>query len=155
MTFAGEPFMHPHNISVDIIRIDNPSGMNASAPRREGVLVMCDSVKLIIVSSSAWEYYWDDKDDNRAKKYSHLDFEIMDMKDSNSFTGLLPEVWGLKPPTNKNAIHNDQAFNDSHAMDARMKALANRPTPRSTGNDETSALVCSGGQCSRAAERIV
>lgn len=94
---AGHPYEHPKNIIFDLVRIQHTEGMDASKPRREGVIITCESVKIMIVSTSAWEYYWEDSNDTRALKHSHLDFELLDMQNPSSFTGLLPEIWGLAP----------------------------------------------------------
>lgn len=101
-SFAVSPtFDHPHNISLSLLRIQNPSSMDKAAPRREGVLITCDELKLFVVSTSAFEYYWTDADSERALQYSHLDFELLDLKHPYSFSGLLPEVWGLVPMLNQ------------------------------------------------------
>ena len=60
LMFAGHPYTHPENIAFEMFRVQHVTGMDPAAPRREGVLVTSGSVKMAIMSSSAFEYYWDD-----------------------------------------------------------------------------------------------
>lgn len=174
-------FDHPHNITFHLFRGEHPPGIHQSAPRREGVLIQCDSVKLMIVSASALEYYWDDNDDQRARQFSHLDFELWDMKDVSSFGGLLPEVWGLKPKANQDDHGQSQAENRPHPQILESEVLANMQAPEQSSpqnlnkderrreltreiltnmlypkstDDNTAAVVCSGLQCSRPSESL-
>lgn len=91
-------FVHPQDIVIQPFRIKNPAiGLDSATPFIEGVYIACKSMKLAVTSSSALEFYWDDKDDHRALKYAHLDIQFLDMQNASSWTGLLPEVWGLVP----------------------------------------------------------
>merc|ERR1711964_276406 len=96
--FSNQHFAHPHNVSFHIFRLKAPEHtMDQSAPSREGVLITSASLKILVASTPAFEYYWEDRNDDRALQYAHLDFDLLDMQELSSFTGLLPEVWGLVP----------------------------------------------------------
>ena len=64
------------------------------APPREAVVVYGQFVHLIITSSSAFEYYMNGL---LATQHAHLHIDFLYMKNESSFSGLLPEVWGLRP----------------------------------------------------------
>eukprot|EP00930_Biecheleria_cincta_P039799 TRINITY_DN27323_c0_g1_i1.p1 TRINITY_DN27323_c0_g1~~TRINITY_DN27323_c0_g1_i1.p1 ORF type:complete len:559 (-),score=60.77 TRINITY_DN27323_c0_g1_i1:42-1718(-) len=64
-------------------------------PCREGVMLVGQTAKLLIASSSAREFYGEVPD---AYSHVHLDFDVFDATDGmESFEGPLPEMWGLKP----------------------------------------------------------
>jgi len=70
-------------------------------PRREGVVVIGSSAKIHIVSSSAREYYGEGSP--LSTLYAHLDFQVFDMQGEESFGGILPELWGVKPLSSETA----------------------------------------------------
>jgi len=167
---SGYEYAHPHNIVFDLFRVDNPHpvtyNFDASKPHREGVMIMSDSVKIMIVSTSALEYYYLDADDQRAMKYAHLDIEIIDMVNESSFTGMLPEVWGIAAKTNKTEkmqISTDETANSAdpasntsqlHRQTLKRHILEHLLEPRDTAvKDNTAASVCSGLQCSQSSAR--
>merc|ERR1712032_408145 len=80
--------------------------------RREVVLVACDSAHIMITSSPASEYFGDHA--YLAVKYAHLDIVILQMRDRASLKGLLPELWGFRPLSN------------------RTKAMMEKPTEEAT-----------------------
>lgn len=61
--------------------------------RREAVVVISPSVKILITSSSAWEWYGKTAE---AIRFAHLDMEVFDMHNESSFGGILPELWGIR-----------------------------------------------------------
>ena len=71
-----------------------PGLKGLGAPPREAVVVYGQFVHLIITSSSAFEYYMNGP---LAAQHAHLDIDFLYMKNESSFSGLLPEVWGLRP----------------------------------------------------------
>ena len=73
---------------------------SSNAPPREAVMVVGRWVSLLITSSSAFEYYMNGP---LAAQHAHLDLDFVDMKNESSFTGLLPEVWGLQPMSDDTA----------------------------------------------------
>lgn len=64
-------------------------------PRREGLLLVTQQTRMLIMSSSASE--WHGHSSTLGFKHAHLDFELFDMQDAASWGGLLPELWGVKP----------------------------------------------------------
>ena len=54
--------------------------VNANAPRREAVFITSESLKMVVVSASAMEYYYTDSNDARMLEYAHLDMEFVHMK---------------------------------------------------------------------------
>jgi len=174
-TFAGQGMIHAEGAKLDIFRVNNLEHMNQSAPRREGVIIQTESVTLMILSASALEYYYDDADDKRALQYSHLDFDVRDIQDISSVSGLLPEIWGIVPTSKQTLAHKSldgemsssvgeqpplplrrpilrygtpQHHADNQAL--QMKMLAEMLSPSvSVTDDRTAAVVCSGLQCDR------
>jgi len=93
-----EFFLHWTGIHVAFARIRSASGRPVQLdepPRREAVMVTSNYAKIMIVSSSATEYYTEDP--LLSLQYSHLDLMIMDMSEPSKFRGLLPELWGIAP----------------------------------------------------------
>merc|ERR1712187_1024396 len=66
---------------------------------REVVMVACASVHLLIAASPAIEYFG--AHSYLAVKYAHLDLVILEMRDRASLRGLLPELWGFRPLSNR------------------------------------------------------
>lgn len=64
-------------------------------PRREGLLLVTQKTRMLIMSSSASE--WHGYSSTLGFKHAHLDLELFDMQDAASWGGLLPELWGVKP----------------------------------------------------------
>jgi len=101
--------------------------------RREVVQLRCKSAHLLIISSPATEYFGDHS--YLAAKYAHLDVVILDMGDTESLKGILPELWGfrpmsnvtkamLTPPWSKNATLN----NNSNSTGASRPDVVNEST---------------------------
>jgi len=113
-------FYHLPSINIGFGRVRQPGhGQELGpAPRREAVVVVSDFVKLVVMSSSAIEYYGDDP--YLALKYSHLDLQVLDMKDNGEFRGILPELWGLAPVSNRTRAltksHSSEGFMNSFGM---------------------------------------
>ena len=59
-----------------------------------GPLLSGDFLSVMIFSSSAQEFY---RNGPLAAQHAHLDLELIHMRNASSFTGLLPEAWGLQP----------------------------------------------------------
>jgi len=93
--FPGAPCVYPGNVTIDLLRLLDHSAASESTLQREGVLISSKSIVLCISSASALEYYWGDENKYRSLKYAHLDLEVLYAKDVTSWTGLLPEVWGV------------------------------------------------------------
>jgi len=66
---------------------------------RECVDIAGRSMHLYICSSPASEYYGNLH--HLALKYAHLDIMFMDIVDVKALTGLLPELWGVQPMTER------------------------------------------------------
>jgi hypothetical protein len=66
---------------------------------REAVMLKTPSVRLLIVSSPASEYYSSRPD--LVLDYAHLDIVILDMRDRSSLRGILPELWGVTRLSNE------------------------------------------------------
>jgi len=92
-------FNHWSGISLGFGRVRHFGQTNAGvAPRREAVYVMSSSLKILILSSGAREYFIDRGDSKHlAMEYSHLDLEIMEIRDNDELRGILPELWGILP----------------------------------------------------------
>lgn len=67
--------------------------------RREVVQLRCKSAHILIISSPATEYFGDHS--YLAAKYAHLDVVILEMTDTESLRGVLPELWGFRPVSNR------------------------------------------------------
>mmetsp|Transcript_105195 Transcript_105195/g.307512 ORF Transcript_105195/g.307512 Transcript_105195/m.307512 type:complete len:816 (-) Transcript_105195:21-2468(-) len=89
---ANEYYIHWHGLRVAFGRA---RGALTDAPRRELAMVVSQFASVYIASSSANEYY---EHPYLAYKYAHLDFIVGQMRNASTFTGLLPELWGLAPP---------------------------------------------------------
>jgi len=127
------PFYHPHqDVGIDLVKLRDYHETQPSAPRREGLLITGASLKMFISSSSAKEYYFNDIDDHRALKYAHLDIEFLDTKKTSSWTGLLPEIWGIKPRSDA----SNQALIEAKAS---TSAQAAPPTQASTSAQAASS----------------
>jgi hypothetical protein len=93
---ADAQFTHSSGISLGFGRVRHFGQIKAGdAPRREGVYVVSNSLKVLIISSAAREYFTESK--HLGMEYSHLDLEIMQVADPLSLGGILPELWGLQP----------------------------------------------------------
>jgi len=92
-------FNHWSGISLGFGRVRHFGVSKAGgAPRREAVYVMSGSLKILILSSGAREYFIERGDSfHLANEYSHLDLEIMEIHDHDQLRGILPELWGLQP----------------------------------------------------------
>lgn len=73
--------------------------MTINGARREVVQIRCKSADLLVISSPAREYYGDLA--HLAVKYAHLDIIVLEMKNRADVRGVLPELWGVKPLSNK------------------------------------------------------
>eukprot|EP00929_Paragymnodinium_shiwhaense_P115127 TRINITY_DN83782_c0_g1_i1.p1 TRINITY_DN83782_c0_g1~~TRINITY_DN83782_c0_g1_i1.p1 ORF type:complete len:437 (+),score=86.27 TRINITY_DN83782_c0_g1_i1:115-1425(+) len=96
-------FQHWRNIQISFSRIREHGshkfgGELPDAPRREGALITTGSMKLLILSTSAKEWH---EDHYLAMKYSHLDLFVLEMREPETCTGVLPELWGVQPLTNE------------------------------------------------------
>lgn len=78
---------------------------------REAVMVTSGWMKILILSTSAVEYYGYDSE--LAITNAHLDFMVLEMRDAGSFGGILPELWGLRPLTDKVRAMIDDEGNPS------------------------------------------
>jgi len=173
--FSKQHYAHPHNVSFDIFRVKPPQvdRANESGPTREGILITSDSLKVVVMSTPAFEYYWEDDNAEREIRYAHLDFDLFDMKGLSSFNGLLPEVWGIKPAANQPKLSTTPSKDSSSSTSQSLKSqiLANMLVPDKSAahgtssrgltkqiledmlfpgnsNERTSAGVCGKGQCS-------
>lgn len=72
-----------------------PCKYEQHVPCREGLLIFSKFATLFIASSSASEYYGEHTVE--ALRHSHLDFDVFDMKEIDTFKGVLPELWGFLP----------------------------------------------------------
>lgn len=147
LMFQGQPFMHPKNITFDLFRIQNPSAISFPTPRREGLVITCDSVKLVITSTSALEYYWEDPNDFHAVKFAHLDMDVIDMKDPSTFRGLLPEVWGLIPAATGTKSSTDFVVKASGDQRSEQDANLRKLILSNLLSDHGEAKACGGSQC--------
>jgi hypothetical protein len=66
-------------------------------PRREGILVTGQFAKVLVISSSAREFYGET---HQSHKFAHLDLEFLDMRGQSSFFGVLAELWRIRPMSN-------------------------------------------------------
>lgn len=91
-------FNHWSGVSLGFGRVRHFGVTQAGgAPRREAVYVMSGSLKILILSSGAREYFIERGDSlHLANEYSHLDLEIMEIHDDSQLRGILPELWGLQ-----------------------------------------------------------
>merc|ERR1712032_1783453 len=111
-------YQHRMGLHVGMMKMDQMKRDRAVAQktiggaRREVVLVACDSAHIMITSSPASEYFGDHA--YLAVKYAHLDIVILQMRDRASLKGLLPELWGFRPLSN------------------RTKAMMEKPTEEAT-----------------------
>lgn len=151
-TFKQQFYEHPEGITFMLVRLEHGSGMDREAPRREGVLITSNSVKILILSTSALEFYWDDADEHRALKYAHLDFEVFDMRGASSWTGLLPKVWGIVPGAQKPDLlvddasgraepHSKQRTSLESARTLQMEILAHMDVHHSTNASAGNAIT--------------
>ena len=85
--------LHHYGLTLAFSRVRYSYGFTKQ-PRvpREAVVVQARSMSIVIMSSSAYEYY---NDWVLAAHHAHLDLEILHMKNLSSFTGLLPELWAV------------------------------------------------------------
>lgn len=105
-------FSHPTGASVLVGRVRHADKeFDMRAPRAEVVFVIGKYAKVVIFAASAHEYYgWNDY---HGRKYAHLDVEIVNMREQQLFTGVLPELWGIQPLSEdvrlmmKNSTDND------------------------------------------------
>lgn len=67
--------------------------------RRDVVMVACGTAHLLITASPASEYSSFRPD--LAVRYSHLDIVVLEMHNHRAMKGLLPELWGIKPLSNR------------------------------------------------------
>ena len=63
-------------------------------PPREVMLIESNFMVLWVVSASAMEFY---QNGPLAAQHAHLDLRFISMRNESLFSGLLPELWGLKP----------------------------------------------------------
>lgn len=110
-------------------------------PRREAVVVMSPSLKILILSSSAREYFLKPEKSNLAMDYSHLDFELLELGDTSNLRGVLPELWGLIPHSEKTKSLRKEPSND-HADGPTFSTIA-ESFPDSGGNETASVSKCS------------
>jgi len=154
--FKVRPFHHPHKgVGIDLMKISDYHEVQPSLPRREGLLITGASLSMFISSSSAREYYWTDIDDHRAWKYAHLDIEFLDTKNTSSWTGLLPEIWGIKPRSDASnqALVKAQASTSAQALikaQATTSAQAAPPTQASTSEQASTSAQASDGAAAEA-----
>lgn len=64
-------------------------------PVIEFLAVETESITFIISAAHAGNEFPDDL--QMQKKYTHLDWITLDMKDETTWTGILPELWGVAP----------------------------------------------------------
>jgi hypothetical protein len=88
-------FTHWSGLSLGFGRVRHYGQETGAAPRREAVIVQSKSLKILIISSAAREYFPEEA--SLGVEYSHLDIEVMEMKDEKQLEGILPELWGLRP----------------------------------------------------------
>jgi len=117
---------HPQGYVTQFARISTSMSAGGAAclkeryiPCRESVLVSGRYAKLAIESSSAVEYYGNSE---AAVDHSHLDVQVFDMIKTESFSGVLPEIWGFQEMSNstqamiKSRIPVELALNSSTAL---------------------------------------
>jgi len=92
-------FNHWSGVTLGFGRVRHFGQLKAgAAPRREAVYVASNSLKILILSSAAREYFIERGDSfHQAMEYSHLDLEIMEIGDQSALRGMLPELWGMIP----------------------------------------------------------
>lgn len=93
-------FNHWSGISMAFGRVRHFGELKAGpAPRREAVYITSSSLKILILSSAAREYFLerDGFEKYLSMEYSHLDLEIMEIGNQSDLRGILPELWGLIP----------------------------------------------------------
>jgi len=100
--YAHRMGLHLGMMKMDEMKQRGPpsiSQVTMGGVRREVVLVACPSAHIMITSSPAGEYFGDHA--YLAVKYAHLDIVILHMHDRASLKGLLPELWGFRPLSNR------------------------------------------------------
>lgn len=89
---------HPEGLVLKFGRVTGTRGpvclQDRYFPCRETVIVISKYAKVFIESSSAVEYFGSSRD---AVDHAHLDVQVTDMFQPESFSGALPEMWGLRP----------------------------------------------------------
>lgn len=89
---------HPEGLVLKFARVTGTRGpvclQDRYFPCRETVIVISKYAKVFIESSSAVEYFGSSKD---AVDHAHLDVQVTDMFHPETFSGALPEMWGLRP----------------------------------------------------------
>eukprot|EP00930_Biecheleria_cincta_P099225 TRINITY_DN90863_c0_g1_i1.p1 TRINITY_DN90863_c0_g1~~TRINITY_DN90863_c0_g1_i1.p1 ORF type:complete len:538 (-),score=53.92 TRINITY_DN90863_c0_g1_i1:64-1677(-) len=104
-------------------------------PCRENVIVLSKYAKIFIESSSAVEYHGSSRE---TMDFTHLDVQVADMTSPQSFQGVLPELWGLRPMSKRTqAMIKSQTYVDTglNKTTAWMKSDTNAELPGRSSQD--------------------
>eukprot|EP00931_Biecheleriopsis_adriatica_P086227 TRINITY_DN60938_c0_g1_i1.p1 TRINITY_DN60938_c0_g1~~TRINITY_DN60938_c0_g1_i1.p1 ORF type:complete len:651 (-),score=72.14 TRINITY_DN60938_c0_g1_i1:148-2046(-) len=108
-------------------------------PCRESAVILGRHAKVLVASSSALEWY--EADAVNALKHAHLDLDIFDMTDAHTFEGLLPELWGLKPMSERS---RSMLVPDS---DYEVPAPSAAPSQNATVGEELKSVMPDASEC--------
>lgn len=108
-----------HEVSFEKIRRTGQKFPAIGQHLRECAEIAGPSLRFHICSSPASEYYG--KQRHLSVKYAHLDLIVKDIKEPDELSGLLPELWGLRPHSEQTTACLDD---DGAAEDVRLKALS-------------------------------
>lgn len=138
-------FDHWRGIRLGFGRVRHFGQLKAGpAPRREAIYVTSKSLKILILSSSAREYFLESGE--LALEFSHLDIEIMEIADESKLTGILPELWGLVPmsaETNKLR----KVSKDVLAAMSRLPFIVDKSEIPSPSVESNETRECSSDKC--------
>lgn len=137
-------FNHWSGISLAFGRVRHFGQPKAGvAPRREAVYIVSNSLKILVLSSAAREYFLERGD--LGMEYSHLDLEIMEISDQSLLRGILPELWGLVPMSDETRALRKVPSPSEYFDDGPRATLPSISESRSTSTD---ANTTSGDNCS-------
>jgi hypothetical protein len=153
------PFEHPQNVTLDLLQ--SQDHRMEGVPRREALIITSASMRMAIMSAAAFEFYYNDEADYRGWKYAHLDIEFLELKNVSSWSGLLPEIWGIKAkrvgadahPASRGAIKNTRFPDmDRHELNRHIlvEMLSSEHGPGT--HRGTLGGVCGNVQCSSVLE---
>jgi len=116
---------------MDQMRRPIANQMRINGARRDVVMVACKSAHLLIAASPASEYSSFRPD--LAVRYSHIDIIILEMHHRHALKGLLPELWGIKPLSNRTKSFlvppKKEEDKDVEPSSDPSRFLANRAAP--------------------------
>merc|ERR1712187_947053 len=79
---------------------------------------------MYICSSAAHEYWGNQRE--LSLKYAHLDLAIIEVKNFDAVTGLLPELWGMRPMSEFTKAHVKKT--GAEAAEAALPSIASETT---------------------------